>query len=72
MSLPAQEHIPLNGQLSMPRDHGNPEKNFSPDWGRLGFPPQIVLPGFRIPLDGAPPISGSVLAAYYDSAASLK
>ena len=66
MSLPEQEHIPLNGTALQCRvTTEDPGNNFAPDYGKISTYRSPA--GFGIRLDGGTAYSGAVLAAYYDS-----
>ncbi len=66
MSLPNQQHVPLNGAALQCRvTTEDPENNFAPDYGKLSTYRSPA--GFGIRLDGGTAYAGATLAAYYDS-----
>ncbi len=66
LSLPAQENVPLNGAALQCRvTTEDPDKNFTPDYGKISTYRSPA--GFGIRLDGGTAYAGAVLAAYYDS-----
>jgi pyruvate carboxylase len=66
MDLPKQENVPLNGAALQCRvTTEDPEKNFSPDYGKISTYRSPA--GFGIRLDGGTAYAGAMLAAYYDS-----
>ena len=66
MALPVQEKIPLYGAALQCRvTTEDPEKNFSPDYGKLTTYRSPA--GFGIRLDGGTAYAGASLAPYYDS-----
>jgi len=66
LALPGQPSVPLYGAALQCRvTTEDPEKNFSPDYGKLTTYRSPA--GFGIRLDGGTAYAGAVLAAYYDS-----
>jgi pyruvate carboxylase len=66
LSLPKQEDIPLYGAALQCRvTTEDPERNFTPDYGKISTYRSPA--GFGIRLDGGTAYAGAVLAAYYDS-----
>ncbi len=66
IALPPQEEIPCNGFAIQCRvTTEDPEKNFSPDYGRILNYRSAA--GFGIRLDAASGDAGSVVTPYYDS-----
>jgi len=66
IALPSQERIPLYGTALQCRvTTEDPEKNFSPDYGKLTTYRSPA--GFGIRLDGGTAYAGASLAPYYDS-----
>jgi pyruvate carboxylase len=66
IALPSQENMPCNGFAIQCRvTTEDPEKNFSPDYGRILNYRSAA--GFGIRLDAASGDAGSVVTPYYDS-----
>ncbi len=66
LSLPKQESVPLYGAALQCRvTTEDPEKNFTPDYGKISTYRSPA--GFGIRLDGGTAYAGALLAAYYDS-----
>jgi pyruvate carboxylase len=66
LSLPTQDKIPLYGSALQCRvTTEDPEKHFTPDYGRISTYRSPA--GFGIRLDGGTAYAGALLAAYYDS-----
>ncbi len=64
--VPAQHDIRLNGHALQCRiTTEDPEKNFTPDYGRLTAYRSAA--GFGVRLDGGTAYSGAVITPYYDS-----
>jgi len=66
LALPAQEKVPSYGAALQCRvTTEDPEKHFTPDYGRISTYRSPA--GFGIRLDGGTAYAGALLAAYYDS-----
>jgi pyruvate carboxylase len=66
LALPSQENIPRNGYAIQARiTTEDPEKNFSPDYGKILAYRSAA--GFGIRLDGGMADAGAVVTPFYDS-----